>query len=71
MNVVEGQASDWNSGSWYASWATIKVILLNNNTVLSDTTQSNILVGNTANGAGGAADSLNTDTVGRVGDSRR
>lgn len=63
VNIFQSHASDGDSSSWFTSWATVFIILFNNNTVLGDIRQSDILICDTADGASGAADGFNANAV--------
>ena len=67
---VDGQIGDWNTGGGSAGWASVLVILLDDDTVFCDTGQSNVLVGNTGDGSGITRDGLDAYTVLGVGDGR-
>jgi len=48
MDTVDDEVSDGDTSGGRASWATVEVILLDNNTILGDVGKSNVLEGNCA-----------------------
>lgn len=63
LDVAEGKASDGDAGGGGAGGGAVLVVLLNDDTVLGDVREGNAGVSDARDGAGGAGDRLNTDTV--------
>jgi hypothetical protein len=66
--ISHGKASDRNAGSGFAGGRTILVVLLNNNTVLGDAGEDVARVSDAGDLSSSTVDSLDTETVLRVGD---
>ena len=63
FNVLDCKASNRDACRGCASWGSVLVILLDDDTVLSDTGERNVAVGNSANASSSTRDCLNADTV--------
>lgn len=68
-DTIDGKVGDGNTAGWLSGGGSVLVILLDDDTVGRDARELDVLVGDALDGSGGARDSLDADTVGRVGDS--
>lgn len=64
MDVVDSQIGDGDTAGGGSGRAAVLVILLNDDTVLGDSGESDVLVGDALDGAGGAVDGLDADACG-------
>jgi hypothetical protein len=63
MDIRDRKSSNWNTGSRVASRATILVILLNNDTVVCDSRESDVFVGNALDGSRSIVNSLDAYAI--------
>jgi len=66
VDVVQGQTGDGDSIGGSTGRAAVLVVLLDDNTVLGDTRESDVLVSDTLDGTGGAGDGLDADTFDEI-----
>lgn len=66
-NVGDSNIGNRDTISWDTSRLSVFIILFDNDTVIGDTGESNILVGDTRYGTGGIADGLDAYSVDGVG----
>ena len=62
MHVVDSQIGDGDTVGGLSGRAAVLVILLDDETVLGDSGEGDVLVGDALDGAGGAGDSLDANT---------
>ena len=67
VDVVDGQTSDGDTAGGGSGRAAVLVVLLNDNTVVGDSGEGDILVGDAPDGTGGTVDTLDADTCRREG----
>lgn len=63
-NLLNLEAGNGDTGGGLAGRAAVLVILLNDDTVLGDSGESDVLVGDALDGTGGAVDGLDADACG-------
>jgi hypothetical protein len=62
LNVAHGQASNRDAVSGGSGRAAVLIVLLDDDTVLGDSGEGDVLVGDALDGAGGTVDGLDADT---------
>lgn len=63
LDILDSETGDGDTGSGSASWGSVLVILLDDDTVLGNAGEGDVLVGYALDGSSGAVDGLDTDTV--------
>jgi hypothetical protein len=62
-NTIDSKPSNGNTSGGNTGRRTVLIVLLDDNAVVSDVGECDVLVSNTGDGAGGARDGFDTDTL--------
>jgi hypothetical protein len=63
LDVLDGEVGNWDTSGWGTSWGAVLVVLLDDDTVLSDAGEGDARVGDARDGTSSTVDGLDADTV--------